>query len=291
MISLLLGLYGIRQAQPIVKTSFDVVGWLLVILLFVGFTIGFSRLATITTQPLACVAWIVVGLIGLGGFVWWTQRAAQPLISLTIFKVRSYDFHLMAYFLVQICALGLAFILPNYIQLVNGKSALLAGLFVLPGAAIGAVFAPLGGRILDSFGAARPVLTGSTILVIAMALFTVLGMRLTGPFILAIYILLMIGIGLTMGNTMTSGLQQLSASQQADGNAAFNTLQQFAGAIGTSVVSAIITLVQAQASGTNAHRTALGSTMALGLLFILVVIELGVMIMAMKRRQSTSHVG
>lgn len=291
VISLLLGLYGIRQAQPIVKTSFDVVGWLLVILLFVGFTIGFSRLATITTQPLACVAWIVVGLIGLGGFVWRTQRAAQPLISLTIFKMRSYDFHLMAYFLVQICALGLAFILPNYIQLVNGKSALLAGLFVLPGAAIGAVFAPLGGRILDSFGAARPVLTGSTILVIAMALFTVLGMRLTGPFILAIYILLMIGIGLTMGNTMTSGLQQLSASQQADGNAVFNTLQQFAGAIGTSVVSAIITLVQVQASGTNAHRTALGSAMALGLLFILVVIELGVMVMAMKRRQSTGHVG
>ncbi|GEO52285.1 MFS transporter [Lactiplantibacillus argentoratensis] len=274
VLSLALGLYAIRQAKPTVKVGFDVVGWLIIVLLFVGFTIGFSKLATIITQPLIFVAWLVVGLIGLVGFVIRTRRAAQPLINLAIFTTKSYDLHLMAYFLVQICALGLAFILPNYIQLVNGKSALLAGLFVLPGAAIGAVFAPLGGRILDSLGAAKPVLTGSTILVIAMALFTVLGMHLSGGLILAIYILLMIGIGLTMGNTMTSGLQQLSAEHQADGNAVFNTMQQFAGAIGTSVVSAVITLVQVQTTGTSAHRTALGSTMALGLLLILVLIEL-----------------
>ncbi|MGO3490696.1 MAG: DHA2 family efflux MFS transporter permease subunit [Lactiplantibacillus plantarum] len=286
VISLVLGLYAIRQAQPTVKVGFDVVGWLMIVLLFVGFTIGFSKLATITTQPLIFVAWLVVGMIGLVGFVIRTRRAAQPLINLAIFTTKSYDLHLMAYFLVQICALGLAFILPNYIQLVNGKSALLAGLFVLPGAAIGAVFAPLGGRILDSLGAAKPVLTGSTILVIAMALFTVLGMHLSGGLILAIYILLMIGIGLTMGNTMTSGLQQLSAEHQADGNAVFNTMQQFAGAIGTSVVSAVITLVQVQTTGTSAHRTALGSTMALGLLMILVLIELGTMILAMKTRQA-----
>lgn len=286
VLSLALGLYAIRQAQPTVKVGFDVVGWLIIVLLFVGFTIGFSKLATIITQQLIFVAWLVVGLIGLVGFVIRTRRAAQPLINLAIFTTKSYDLHLMAYFLVQICALGLAFILPNYIQLVNGKSALLAGLFVLPGAAIGAVFAPLGGRILDSLGAAKPVLTGSTILVIAMALFTVLGMHLSGGLILAIYILLMIGIGLTMGSTMTSGLQQLSAEHQADGNAVFNTVQQFAGAIGTSVVSAVITLVQVQTTGTSAHRTALGSTMALGLLLILVLIELGTMILAMKTRQT-----
>ena len=52
VISLVLGLYAIRQAQPTVKVGFDVVGWLMIVLLFVGFTIGFSKLATITTQPL-----------------------------------------------------------------------------------------------------------------------------------------------------------------------------------------------------------------------------------------------
>ncbi|WP_338209866.1 DHA2 family efflux MFS transporter permease subunit [Lactiplantibacillus paraxiangfangensis] len=286
VVSLLLGLFSIRQAAPTVKAGFDVAGWLAIVVVFVGFTMAFSHLQQLGTQPWLVIGWLVLGLLGLAAFIWFTRRSKQPLIKLTIFKTRSFDWHLLGFFLIQINALGLAFILPNYIQLVNGKSALLAGLFVLPGAAIGAIFAPLGGRILDSFGAAKPILTGSTILALAMALFTVFGLHLTGALILVLYIIFMVGMGLTMGNTMTSGLSQLNVNQQADGNAVFNTLQQFAGATGTSIVSAVITLVQTQASGSNAQRTALGSAVAVGVLLVLVLLNLVALINAMRTRQA-----
>ncbi|MFC6163695.1 DHA2 family efflux MFS transporter permease subunit [Lactiplantibacillus dongliensis] len=286
IVSLVLGLFAIRQASPTTKAGFDVAGWLAIVVVFVGFTMAFSNLQRLGTQPWLVLGWLGLGLVGLAAFIGLTRRAKQPLINLSIFKTASFDWHLLGFFLVQINALGLAFILPNYIQLVNGKSALLAGLFVLPGAAIGAIFAPLGGRILDRFGAAKPILTGSMILAIAVALFTVLGRHLTGELILSLYILLMIGMGLTMGNTMTSGLGQLSVAQQADGNAVFNTLQQFAGATGTSIVSAVITAVQTQASGTNAERTAWGSTVALGVLLVLIVLNLVALINAMRTRKA-----
>ena len=96
----------------------------------------------------------------------------------------------------------------------------------------------------------------------------------------------MVGMGLTMGNTMTSGLSQLNVNQQADGNAVFNTLQQFAGATGTSIVSAVITLVQTQASGSNAQRTALGSAVAVGVLLVLVLLNLVALINAMRTRKA-----
>jgi len=286
VVSLVLGLFAIRQAAPTTKAGFNVAGWLAIVVVFVGFTMAFSNLQRLGTQPWLVIGWLVLGLLGLVAFIGFTRRAKQPLIKLTIFKTVSFDWHLLGFFLVQINALGLAFILPNYIQLVNGKSALLAGLFVLPGAAIGAIFAPLGGRILDRFGAAKPILTGSTIIAIAIALFTVFGLHLTGELILGLYILLMIGMGLTMGNTMTSGLGQLRGDQQADGNAVFNTLQQFAGATGTSIVSAVITAVQTQASGSNADRTALGSTVALVVLLVLVVLNLVALIKAMRTRKA-----
>lgn len=286
VVSLLLGLFSIRQAAPTVKAGFDVAGWLAIVVVFVGFTMAFSHLQQLGTQPWLVIGWMVLGLIGLAAFIWFTRRSKQPLIKLTIFKTHSFDWHLLGFFLIQINALGLAFILPNYIQLVNGKSALLAGLFVLPGAAIGAIFAPLGGRILDSFGAAKPILTGSTILALAMALFTVFGLHLTGALILVLYIIFMVGMGLTMGNTMTSGLSQLNVKQQADGNAVFNTLQQFAGATGTSIVSAVITLVQTQTSGSNAQRTALGSAVAVGVLLVLVLLNLVALINAMRTRKA-----
>ncbi|AVK61048.1 MFS transporter [Lactobacillus sp. CBA3605] len=284
VLSLILGVGAIRQAQPTTKTSFDGLAWGLVMIIFVGFTLAFSNLQNFSQQPLMVGGLLLVGILGVVGFVKRTKQSAQPLIKLQIFKVTAFNWHLLGFFLVQMNALGLAFILPNYIQLVNGKSALLAGLFVLPGAAIGAVFAPLGGRLLDQFGAAKPILTGATILVIAVALFTGLGLQLNGPLIAVLYILLMVGMGLTMGNTMTSGLEQLSLDLQADGNAMFNTLQQFAGATGTSVVSAIITLVQTQASGSLARRTALGSTAALVFLFVLIIVNLVALSLAMRQR-------
>lgn len=285
VISLILGLISIRQAQPTVRTGFDVAGWLSIILIFVGFTLAFSNLDQITTKPLIVGGLAIIGVIGIVCFIARTRRAKQPLINLDIFKTASFNWHLVGFFLVQINALGLAFILPNYLQLVDGRSAMLAGLFVLPGAAIGAVFAPLGGRILDQFGAAKPLLTGASILVVAMALFAGLAMSLNGWLILGIYIIFMVGIGLIMGNTMTSGLGQLTVSYQADGNAVFNTLQQFAGATGTSLVSAVITLVQTQSQGSSAHATALGSAMALLLLLVLVVLNLGALMMAMRTRK------
>lgn len=285
VLSLALGCYAIRQAEPTVKTGFDVLGWIMIMLIFVGFTLAFSNLQNLGQQPWLVIGTLLIGVIGIVGFIQRTRRTSQPLINLAIFKVQSFNWHLLGFFLVQINALGLAFILPNYIQIVTGKSALLAGLFVLPGAAIGAAFAPLGGRLLDHFGPVKPIMTGATILAIAIALFTLFGLHLTGMLILWFYILLMIGMGLTMGNTMTSGLSQLGLSQQADGNAVFNTLQQFAGATGTSLVSVLITLVQTQTSGTLAHRTALGSTVAFVFLLVLILSNLVALTRAMQTRK------
>lgn len=286
VLSLLLGLFAIRQAQPTHKTSFDVPAWLAVILIFVGFTFAFSNLQTINRQPWPFIIYLCLGFVGLIGFIFRTKHSKNPLINLVIFKNHAFDWHLLGFFLVQIIALGLAFILPNYLQLVDGYSALTAGLLILPAAAIGAVFAPFGGRILDRFGARKPILIGASAITLSILLFTLLGQQLSGRLLASIYIFTMVGFGLTMGNTMTSGLNQLSNVQHADGNATFNTLQQFAGAIGTAIVSSVIALVQAQSTGSLSRRTALGSVAAWGLLLICILLGLGALIQATKNHKT-----
>ncbi|MCW1000509.1 MFS transporter, partial [Streptococcus anginosus] len=81
---------------------------------------------------------------------------------------------------------------------------------------------------------------------------------------------IMLGTGFSMGNIMTSGQAQLHQEQTTDGNAIFNTLQQFAGALGTAVVSLIMAL--AQAGSTSAHNTAIGSQHAYGFLLLLTLV-------------------
>lgn len=99
----------------------------------------------------------------------------------------------------------------------------------------------------------------------------------------------MSGTGLAFGNIMTSGLQNLSIAQQADGNAILNTLQQFAGACGTSIVAAIVAQGQKSWSQSLTLGTIFGSQHALFFLLLLGLLELVVLWLAVTTRpQSTS---
>lgn len=223
---------------------------------------------------------MLIGLIGLAGLVYRSLRISQPVIDIRVLKNSSFSGHVVAFFILQVASLGLSFILPNYMQLVNGSTSTIAGLVVLPGAAIGAAMSPISGRLLDNLGAKKPIFTGVFIVLIGLALFTLLALNMGNLAILVIYVIYMIGIGLIFGNIMTNSLSVLNAAQQTDGNAILNTLQQFAGAMGTSIVSAIIAMSQLSGHGSLARLTAIGSRNALLVLTLLVIVAIGMLIYA-----------
>ena len=153
-----------------------------------------------------------------------------------------------------------------YSQLAGGESARTAGLLLLPGCLLGALMAPFAGRLLDRFGAARPVLGGSVLVIVTLLLFAVCGRVLTTPLFMLFYTLYACGQGLAVGNAMTHGLRHLPPQLSADGNAVLNTLQQLAGAVGTSVAASIVAAAQAHAPDDLALGTLTGSQYAFFLL-------------------------
>ena len=64
------------------------------------------------------------------------------------------------------------------------------------------------------------------------------------------YFIYSLGIGLIVGNTMTSAMSHLPKNLQADGNATLQTLMQLSGGIGTSITATILAFVQ---QGTNLY--------------------------------------
>lgn len=271
--ALIIGAISIKQMTAPTHTKLNLGGLILIAIAFIGLIFAFTNLSAIQTAPLNFVIPLIIGIIGLIGFVFQSKHSENPLIDIDVLKNKKYAAHLSAFFLVQIGALGMSFILPNYIQLVDHKTALVAGLIVLPGALLGAVFAPLGGSILDKFGARKPIMIGIVIQIFAMLLYAIFGRSLTSTLILAFYLLFMLGMGLVMGNTMTNGLKQLPTDKNADGNGWFNTVQQFAGAVGTSIASTIVALSQTSGLSENyATKTAIGSQNAFIVLLIFIII-------------------
>jgi EmrB/QacA subfamily drug resistance transporter len=273
IIALVLGLTCITQKVPTTPAKIDQLSIGLIIVTFSGLIFGISSWGS---QPF--ISWSVAGALGIGimALIGFTQRSLTiktPIINLRLFTNRAFVDYILAFTCVQIGSLSLSFLLPNYIQLVNDSTALIAGLVVLPGAAIGAVAGPMSGRWYDHVGACTPLRISAAITVLGTLGLYLFGSHLANWVILGLYTLFMLGRGLGFGNIMTAGLNQLPQATYADGNAIFNTVQQFAAALGISMAAAIVAAGQAKVSAPKAG-TIIGSVHSFAVLLVLSVLEL-----------------
>ena len=281
--SLLLGSCGIRQRSAIVQQHFDIISCLLIAIMFTGLVYGFSNLAVLPLLSWQVSGALLTGAIAMGLLSWRSLIITTPILDLRLFSNHRFSGHVLIFFLTQMCSLGFAFLLPNYIQLVNHNTALLAGLVVMPAGFCGALFAPIGGRLLDTYGPKKPILSGAMLMTISILIFTICSPAMSNLAIMIVYMFYMAGMGALMGTVMTSALASLPQDKQTQGNAILNTLQQFAGSMGTSIVAMIVAKGQISVGKTTV-ATALGTQHAFMLLLAFVILILGLIIRFVPRR-------
>lgn len=272
VISLAFGLYAIRQSSVTEPISFDVPGYLLIIVGFFCFIYAINSASKVGWISLRVIGLFFICLAALFIFVHHTRHLDKPLIDLHIFEISKFTFSVLFLILLQFICLGIGFLLPNYSQLVMGENALTAGCILLPGCIIGAILNPFTGKLLDYCGAPLPIFIGTVCALISSLLFAVFITIASTTALAAIYIFFALAQGFTVGNIMTNGLGSLSHHLKADGNAVFSTFQQLAGAMGTSVVSTIVASAQGSQSANMAAATMLGTRNSFILLLILALI-------------------
>lgn len=276
IISLIMGLTSITGETGQVKhTKLDVVGFISIALTFIGLIFAFSNLSTILQKPLMFISPLVIGVISLVVFIKHSLNTSNPLINIRVFKKTKFTQGITAYFIFQVNTLGLSFILPNYVQIVNHSTAMTAGLLLLTGGLVGAIMSPISGRLLDNYGAQKPIMTGAVFEIIGGLLYCIFASSLTSGKIILFYAITMLGIGLVMGDTMTASIGQLAESENTDGNGLFNMAQQFAGAVGTAIISAIMQFVEQTSSQTSVTGKYIAAAQV-GFIFILMIVLIGV---------------
>lgn len=276
IISLIMGLTAITGETGQVKhTKLDVVGFISIALTFIGLIFAFSNLSTILQKPLMFIIPLVIGVISLVVFIKHSLNTSDPLINIRVFKKTKFTQGITAYFIFQVNTLGLSFILPNYVQIVNHSTAMTAGLLLLTGGLVGAIMSPISGRLLDNYGAQKPIMTGAVFEIIGGLLYCIFASSLTSGKIILFYAITMLGIGLVMGDTMTASIGQLAESENTDGNGLFNMAQQFAGAVGTAIISAIMQFVEQTSSQTSVTGKYIAAAQV-GFIFILMIVLIGV---------------
>ena len=274
LLALVMGSACIRQVTAVERVRFDWLGYGLLAVSFASFIFAASLAGTkgwLSFPVLGCFALSAATILL---FYQHSRKTAAPIIQLDIFGCKPFVLSVLVLVLVQFICLGLSFLIPNYAQLTAGADPFAAGCLLLPGCILGALLAPFGGKLFDRFGAKKPILFGNGCILTAMLCYSIWAERLSLLMFLIFYIAFAVGQGFSVGNTMTNGLKQLPERLNADGNAVINTLQQLAGAIGTSVVTTLVAAEQAKLSEDLAQATMLGSQKAFLLLCTLAVLIL-----------------
>lgn len=140
--------------------KFDLLSFIAVALAFVSLIMGFSNLNQIVDDLVFVLGCFIIGIISLYYFTKRQLHIKNSLIRIEIFNHKGFTFHTLAIMFLQMTTLGYGLLLPTFVQIVLKQPATDAGVVLLPGAIVGAVFAPIGGLILDRLGAKKPIVLG-----------------------------------------------------------------------------------------------------------------------------------
>lgn len=243
--------------------------FLLLGIFLTGLTMGLSTLDV--HGPITWLS-LLIGVLALVAGVWALAHQRNRLINIAVFRNRAFTLALILYFLVQFVQIGLTFILPNMAQSVLGETSTVAGLLLLPGSLLSALCQPITGGYLDGHGLRGLLAVGSTAFFLSALGFLVLSRHLSVPLMVLLYACYMVGQACVFNNLLTVGLQHVPAKLVPDGNALFNTLQQYSGAASTGVLAAIITgMPKAKGIHAGAQAFQFGAVWAFVFVFLIVL--------------------
>jgi EmrB/QacA subfamily drug resistance transporter len=183
----------------------------------------------------------IAGALLLATFVWHALRTPTPLVDLRLFANRVFSASIVTMVLMILAVFGGMLLLPLYLQVVRGESALETGLLLAP-QGLGAMLAmPIAGRLADRTGIGRIVPVGLAI--IAVTFWWLTGLQAGTSYLdLGIALFFMgLGMGFTMMPTFTGALQTLRRASIASASTTLNITQQVGASIGTAVMTVILT--------------------------------------------------
>ncbi len=185
-----------------------------------------------SAKILGCFGLAGLALIGLAAY---EPRRDEPLLDLRFF--RSVPFSGAT--LIAVCAFaalgGFLFLNTLYLQEVRGYSALHAGLYTLPMAAMTVLLAPLSGRIVAARGPRLPIVVAGIATIASGIMLARLTADTSSGYLILSYVIFGIGSGLVnppVTNTAVSGMPRSQAGVAAG---IASTSRQVGTALGVAV--------------------------------------------------------
>jgi MFS transporter, DHA2 family, multidrug resistance protein len=231
--------------QPRPSEAFDFVGMLLLSpglgLLLFGIS-SVPRHDSFTDNRV----WIpgLIGITLIAAFVFHAlHRADHPLIDLGLFKNRAVTLSNIAMFLFSVGFFGAVLVVPSYLQQLLHETPLQSGLQLIPQGLGAMLTMPLAGTLMDKRGPRNVLLVGIAAIAGGLSVFAY-GAWLQAdymPILLVGLVTTGIGLGCTLTPLSGAAVQTLKPNEVARGSTLLSVNQHVAVAVGTALMSVILT--------------------------------------------------
>jgi DHA2 family lincomycin resistance protein-like MFS transporter len=228
---------------------------------FSGLIYGLSSLgesASGTSVLIAPAIPITAGAISLALFIMrqlTLQKEDRALLDLRTFAQRGFAIAIGLMMVMMAALFGTIILLPMFTQNVLGLEPIQSGLLVLPGSLIMGLLGPIVGRLYDRVGPRPLLIPGAIVVSAALWSFTTLSETSTPLMVMAIHIPMSIGLAFMFTPLFTTALGALTPNLYSHGSATIGTVQQLAGASGTALFIALLTVQSVSLAAAGAEKT------------------------------------
>ena len=239
-LALLLGLFLVPNSRDEQRRPMDPLGALLSV-----FGLGSILYAIIEAPTHGWMSNETLGVAALGvllmiAFVTWERRVEHPLLPMGLFGDRGFTIGLMAIMFAFFVMFSFMFTQMLHFQLVRDKTALEAAIRFLPlPLGLGPVAAN-SDRLVERFGSRNVVTTGLVLVSLGMALFTTVDVGTAYPVIGATFLLLGVGMGLTMAPSTTLVMDAVPDDKAGVGSATNDASREIGGALGIAIGGSVL---------------------------------------------------
>lgn len=180
---------------------------------------------------------VVLALALFTGFIAWQRRSPQPLMDLAVFRSRQFSVMVLAGAVLGAGLFGSTYLLPLFLQVVQGLTPTGAGLAMMPAGLAMALLFPLCGRLADRLTPRTLMTLGIVVFAGSFVLMTAADAS-TGFWTFAWWMVLgRVGIALAMPALNLGAIGAVPAELIHQASGTLNFLRQLGGAFGVNLLS------------------------------------------------------
>jgi EmrB/QacA subfamily drug resistance transporter len=230
----------LRESRDLTVRSFDAPGAVLV-------TGGLVALVFAITQA-HDYGWLSAETLGiflgsaalLGAFLFWENRAQEPLMPFSIFRLRTLTGANVAGLILGTAVFAMFLMLTLYMQQVLGYSAMRTGIAYLAVAGTAIVWSGVAAQLVNRVGVKPVLAAGMASLTAGLIYFTQVSVG--GSYVTDLlpgFLLIAVGLGFSFVPISIAALAGVQPSEAGLASGLINTTQQIGGALGLAVLSTV----------------------------------------------------